>query len=145
MSRTARLVATAALVTALATPLTSCAQVPSSTHKTVEPVVSEAVGNTGVKRMTLTDKAVERLALTTAPVADAGGGKLTVPYAALLYLPDGSTFVYTNPEGSSYLRAPITVEAITGDQVVLTAGPTPGTKVVTAGGAELWGAEFGIK
>lgn len=145
MSRTARLVAAATLVAALAGPLAACAEVAASTHKTQEPVVTESIGTTGVKRLTLTGKAAERLAITTAPVTDAGGGRLAVPYAALLYLPDGTTFVYTNPDGTSYVRAPIAVQSITGDQVVLTSGPPVGTRVVTTGGAELWGVEFGIK
>jgi hypothetical protein len=127
-----------------AAPLAGCAQVPSSTHKTVEPVKSEPIGDTGVKRLTLTDQAVDRLAVETFPVVD-GSGRLMIPYAALLYLPDGSTFVYTNPEGRSYVRAPVAVESITGAQVVLASGPPAGTRVVTTGGAELWGAEFGIK
>jgi hypothetical protein len=68
-----------------------------------------------------------------------------MPYAALLYLPDGTTITYTNPDGHSYVREQVTVESIRDDQAVLTAGPPAGTKVVTTGGAELWGAEFGIK
>ena len=105
----------------------------------------EAIGDTGVKRLTLTDKAVERLAITTAPVTEdltasgAATGKLLIPYSALLYLPDGTTIAYTNPEGHAYVREMVTVESIRGDQAVLTAGPPVGTAVVTAGAAELWG------
>ena len=142
--RMRRWITALALVAGIAAPLAACAQVPSSTHKTVEPVKSEPIGDTGVKRLTLTDQAVERLAVETVPVVDVGG-RLTMPYAALLYLPDGTTFAYTNPEGHSYVRAPVAVESINGAQVVLTSGPPAGTRVVTAGGAELWGAEFGIK
>jgi hypothetical protein len=144
MHRTARWVAAIALVAGTAGPLAACAQVPTSTHKTVEPVTVEPIGNTGVKRLTLTDKAVERLALETFPVTERDG-RLLIPYAALLYLPDGTTFVYTNPDGHSYVRESVAVESIQGAQVVLTTGPAAGTPVVTAGGAELWGAEFGIK
>jgi hypothetical protein len=148
MDRTARSISrwitALALVASTAAPLAACAEVPTSTHKTVEPVTSEPIGDTGMKRLTLTEQAVDRLAVETVPVVD-GGGRLLIPYAALLYLPDGTTFVYTNPEGHSYVRAPVAVESINGAQVVLTNGPAPGTSVVTAGGAELWGAEFGIK
>ena len=71
--------------------------------------------------------------------------RLLIPYSALLYLPDGTTFTYTNPEGHAYVRETVSVESISGDQAVLTAGPKVGTAVVTTGGAELWGTEFGIK
>jgi multidrug efflux pump subunit AcrA (membrane-fusion protein) len=142
--RTHRWITALTLVACTTAPLAACAQVPASTHKTVEPVVSEPIGNTGVKRLTLTDQAVERLAVETSLVTDSQG-RLVIPYAALLYLPDGTAFVYTNPEGRSYVREPVAVERIQGAQVVLTSGPAPGTRVVTAGGAELWGAEFGIK
>jgi hypothetical protein len=37
------------------------------------------------------------------------------------------------------------VESIAGERVVLTAGPPVDTRVVTTGGAELWGTEFGVK
>lgn len=140
--RTARRAAVLALLACL--PLAACADVPSSTASLPDPVTVEAVGGTDLKRLTLTEKAAGRLGVTTAPVT-AEGDRLLMPYAALLYLPDGTTFAYTNPDGRSYVRAGVTVEGIRGDQAVLTAGPPPGTAVVTIGGAELWGAEFGIK
>jgi hypothetical protein len=68
-----------------------------------------------------------------------------IPYAALLYLPDGKTITYTNPDRHSYVRQDVTVESIRGEQAVLSAGPAAGTRVVTTGATELWGAEFGIK
>lgn len=144
MHRTARWVTALALVIGIGLPLAACGQVPTSTAKTKEPYTAELIGDTGVKRLTLDDKAVERLGLTTAPVVQVGD-RLAMPYAALLYLPDGTTITYTNPTGHSYVRERVTVERIDGEQAVLTAGPPAGTQVVTIGGAELWGAEFGIK
>lgn len=146
MHRTTRWVAAVAVVLGAALPVAACAQSSASTptSKAPAPAKVEPIGDTGVQRLTLTDKAVERLAIATFPVAERDG-RLLMPYAALLYLPDGTTFAYTNPEGHSYVRAPVTVESIRGDQAVLTAGPAVGTAVVTAGGAELWGTEFGIK
>jgi len=38
----------------------------------------------------------------------------------------------------------VKVESIDGDVVVLKEGPPPGTAVVTAGGSELTGIEFGV-
>jgi hypothetical protein len=144
MHRTARWVTALALVIGTGLPLAACGQASTSTAKTKEPYTSEPIGDTGVKRLTLTDKAVERLSLNTAPVVQVGD-RLVIPYAALLYLPDGTTITYTNPDGHSYVREQVSVDSIRGDQAVLTAGPPAGTKVVTTGGAELWGAEFGIK
>lgn len=144
MHRTARWVTALALVIGIGLPLAGCGQAPASSTKAKEPYTSEPVGDSGVKRLTLTDKAVERLALDTALVTQVGD-RLVIPYAALLYLPDGTTITYTNPDGHAYVREPVTVESIRDDQAVLTAGPPAGTRVVTTGGAELWGAEFGIK
>jgi hypothetical protein len=67
-----------------------------------------------------------------------------VPYAALIYGVHGETWVYTNPELLVYVREPVVVDYIEGDQAVLTEGPPAGTLVVTAGGAELFGAESGV-
>jgi hypothetical protein len=144
MNRIARRITVLAIAVGAALPMSACAAAPSSTAKPQEQAKVEAVGDTGLKKLTLTDKAVQRLGITTAPVG-AAGAQLQMPYSALLYLPDGTTFAYTNPEGTSYVRAAVGVQAIQGDQVVLVSGPPAGTAVVTTGGAELWGAEFGIK
>jgi hypothetical protein len=147
-----RWLATESVMLAAVLTVAGCGSAPAAATATAaEPVKIEAIGDTGVKRLTLTDKAVERLAITTAPVTEdltangAATGRLLIPYSALLYLPDGTTIAYTNPEGRAYVREMLTVESIRGDQAVLTAGPPVGTAVVTAGAAELWGSEFGIK
>lgn len=96
-------------------------------------------------KITLTAKAVERLGIETASVgASSAGGKAAVPASAVMYDPDGKTFVFTNPEANVYLRAPITVVDILNGTAQVSAGPAAGTKVVTVGGAELWGAETGL-
>lgn len=130
--------------------ISGCAQAPTSAATSTAPAQVEAIGDSGLKKLTLTDKAVSRLSLTTAMVSrqksnGVDGTKLVMPYAALLYLPTGETFAYTNTEGTSYVRASVTVDSIIGDEVVLSAGPAIGTPVVTQGGTELWGLEFGIK
>ena len=38
------------------------------------------------------------------------GGRKVVPYAALIYDPEGKTFVYTSPKRLTYLRAPVKVD-----------------------------------
>lgn len=127
--------------------LTGCAGAPAaSSSKAGDPAAKvEPIGDTGIKKLTLTGQAIQRLAVTTFPVTAQPGGKTMVPYRALMYLPDGTPFVYTNPEPGVYVRQQIAVESIAGERVVLTAGPPLDTPVVTTGGAELWGTEFGVK
>ncbi len=97
----------------------------------------------GLKQLTLSAKAAERLGVETAPVAGSGS-LLTVPYAAVIYDAQGDTWSYVNAEPLVYLRAQITVDEIDGDTAVLSAGPAVGTSVVTTGAAELYGAEIGV-
>jgi hypothetical protein len=108
------------------------------------PVVVEQVEGSDVARVTLSDRAIERLGITTVAVASAAAGQLVVPYAAVVYDPDGAAWVYTNPEPRTYVRAPVTIAAVDGERVTLSAGPAAGTPVVTVGAPELVGAEAGI-
>jgi hypothetical protein len=95
--------------------------------------------------VTITDDAKGRLGITTAPVRDAGGGKLSIPYAAVYYDPAGLTWAYTDTEPLVFVRQRITVEVIHGDTAILSAGPPVGTPVVTVGAAELYGTEVGVE
>lgn len=70
-----------------------------------------------------------------------GGVRKVVPYSAVLYDPQGKTWVYTSPEPLIFVRQPIVVDFIEGDRAVLKEGPAVGTEVVTAGAAELFGVE----
>jgi hypothetical protein len=122
--------------------LSGCAAVKPAVVPTGEaPASMEKIGD--LNRLTLTDKAVERLGLTTEKVTK--GSALELPYGALIYDGTGKTWVYTNPEPKTYIRAAVTVDKITGDKVQLRSGPPAGTDVVTVGAAELFGAEFGTK
>jgi hypothetical protein len=56
----------------------------------------------------------------------------------------GNGWVYTNPEGLSFVRAAITIERIEGDVAILSTGPATGTAVVSQGAALLYGTEFGV-
>ena len=97
----------------------------------------------GLKILTLSEKAAERLGVVTAPVA-ASGSSMTIPYAAVVYDAQGATWAYVNEQPLVYTRAAITVEEIDGDVARLSAGPASGTPVVTTGAAELYGAEIGV-
>jgi hypothetical protein len=74
----------------------------------------------------------------------AEGPRLIVPTAALLYDLNGETWIYTSPEPLHFLREPVVVDYIIGDQVVLTEGPSAGTAVAVVGVAELFGADTGV-
>ena len=68
-----------------------------------------------------------------------------VPYGAVLYSADGTTFTYTSPTPRVFVRAPITVARIDGDEVILRRGPPVGTQVVTVGSQELYGSEYEVE
>ncbi len=68
-----------------------------------------------------------------------------VPYSSVLYDTRGNTWVYINPKPLVFVRHAIKVDFIEGDNAVLTDGPAIGTKVVSVGAPELFGAETGIK
>jgi hypothetical protein len=138
------------LLVLAAVPLSACAQVAESTTEKAEPFKLELINEeTGLNRLTLEAKAAERIGIKTEKVGALlrfGGEsqRTTVPYAAVLYDPKGATFVYASPKPLVFYRHPITVDYIEGDVAVLVDGPPQGTAVVTAGGAELQGIEFGV-
>lgn len=72
------------------------------------------------------------------------GPRLVIPFSALIYDIYGDTWVYTNPEPRHFLRVPVVVDYIDGDQVILVDGPAAGTTVVTIGVAELHGTDTGV-
>ena len=112
---------------------------------TPKPAVVEHVKGTGVTRVTLTAEAAKRLDIQTARVRSDGTGthRTVIPYAAVLYDPNGNTWTYTSPEHLVFQRQDIRVARIDGDSAVLTNGPPVGTAVVTVGATEIWGVEYG--
>lgn len=140
-------IARSVLVLGIAALLVGCGGTAEGGPATPPPLTIEEVAEGTPSRLTLSERAAERLGIATAPVAveQVGGAERSViPYAALLYDPDGSTWAYTNPEPLLFVRAPITVQQIVGDLAILSEGPPAGTLVVTVGGAELYGAEHGV-
>ena len=67
-----------------------------------------------------------------------------VPYSALIYDPNGQTWVYTSPKPRTFVRQKVDVDYIEGNLEVLNEGPPLGTVIVSVGVAELYGAEFEI-
>jgi hypothetical protein len=101
----------------------------------------QQVDGTDLVRVTLAPGAAERLGLEMGVVRAVPGRGTAVPYAAVVYDPNGKTWVYTSPKDRTFVREPITVTNITGEDAFLSSGPEVGTEVVTVGTAELYGAE----
>ena len=112
------------------------------------PALIKPVAGSQIPQLQLTERAVQRLGIVTQPVrptTTAGQpARETIPYSAVVYDTDGSTWTYVNTTARTYQRKPITVTGIDGDIVQLSAGPPAGTEVVTVGAAELLGTEYNI-
>lgn len=120
--------------------LTACGAQEVPPEEEPGPVTLDPIAGTDLNRLTLTEKAAERLGVETVPVV-AKEGKVIVPYAALLYDPSGQAWVYVNVEPLVFVRQTVTVDDISGDEAILSEGPEVGDKVVTMGATELFGSE----
>jgi hypothetical protein len=125
-----------------------CARASQAPAHAVSAAKVEPVEGTTIKRLTLTERAVERLGIQSVAVRAAqnarNGSRIALPYAAVLYDAHGGTWTYTRPEPQVFLRQEIAVEYIEADEAFLSAGPSVGTAVVTVGAAELFGTEFDV-
>jgi outer membrane murein-binding lipoprotein Lpp len=124
----------------------------SSTEARVEQPQStvKPVAGSSVAQVQLTDQAMRRLGITTVPIKaatatqSAQGARTVIPYAAVVYGTDGSTWTYVETAARSFVRQGITVRAIDGSTAILASGPAVGTPVVTVGATQLLGAEYDI-
>lgn len=107
-------------------------------------------GDGEFNKVTLTEKAAERLDIQSEPVREEnmdGETNMVIPYAAIIYGLNGETWAYIRnpgPGSLTFVRVPITVDRIEGDLVILKEGPPIGTEVVTVGVAELYGTDTGV-
>ncbi|MEJ2205196.1 MAG: hypothetical protein P8170_13930 [Gemmatimonadota bacterium] len=126
-----------------ALPLWSCQQ-GSGEETYASSAQVEAVDGSELSRITLTERAAERLGIETTAVTRADGpGSVVaaVPYSAVIYDTQGGTWVYVSTAPLSFTRRAVSVASIEGDVAYLTAGPAAGTQVVSVGAAELLGTE----
>lgn len=127
--------------------LSACGPKPPAAEK-IQPAQLEPVEGSKLKRVLLTEKAAERIDIQTAAVttkAVNGIERQVVPYAAVIYDTEGNTWVYTSTAPLTFVREPIEVAFIEGDEAVLLSEDlSPETLVVTVGVAELYGAETGV-
>jgi hypothetical protein len=122
-------------------PASGCKEVESETAAGYEPAkLSDVRGQEDVKLVTFTAEGARRVGLQTGEIARSGA-RLVAPYAALIYDEEGAPFVYTVPRPRSYLRAAVEVDRIDEGRVLLSDGPPAGTRVVTEGATEVYGAE----
>ena len=143
MSRTDRWILV--FVTALTLVVSACAQSSEPEAAGDEgPAHVEDIAGSEVKKVTLTEDAVERIGVETVPVAAAAGGRVQVPSATVLFDQQGRTWVFTEPEHDVFVRAPVTVIGTNGEDTILSTGPAADTPVVTVGVAELYGSELGV-
>ena len=124
--------------------LPGCAKTAEQKHVIKEPVTIEKDETTGLGRLTLTEKAAERIGIETVTVEEVDG-RSVVSSDAVIVDASGNRYVYANPERLLFTREPISVENENDGLAWLTDGPPAGTRVVTIGAAELHGAETGIK
>jgi hypothetical protein len=139
--------AVAGLVVGGAVILAGCG---SAAPADVPPATVTQIAGSQVARLQLTGQAIQRLGIVVQPVraaptakGRAGVGEV-IPYSAVVYDTDGSTWAYANTAARTYVRQPITIATIQGNVAVLSAGPPVGTAVVTVGAAELLGTEYDI-
>ncbi|MGH2451363.1 MAG: hypothetical protein ACRDGE_08865 [Candidatus Limnocylindria bacterium] len=137
-----RTLAAGLALTAAGLALSGCQEVASNLVE-VQPYELEQVEGTDLNRVRLSADTAGKIDLQTAEVRANGRGTV-VPHLALIYSPEGAAFVYTRPEPLTYVRAPIEVDRVVDDRVLLADGPPPGTVVVTVGAAELLATEFEI-
>ena len=143
--------AIAGLVIGAAVILTGCG---AASPEPAPPDKIIQVPGSHVPRLELTQQAIQRLGIATQPVralptavgksSRGTGVREVIPYSAVIYDTDGSTWTYVNTAPRTYVRRPITITGIDGNVAVLSSGPPAGAAVVTVGGAELLGTEYNI-
>jgi hypothetical protein len=126
-----------------------CSEAGASNESNAETAVTvESAGEDQPARLTVSERAEERLGLRTEPVrplaGQPNGTTEVISYSAVVYDSDGKSWAFSSPAPRTYVRVPIDITSITGKTVQLKSGPPVGTQVVVVGAPELVGAEAGI-
>jgi hypothetical protein len=122
----------------------SCAPAPAAeTPVQSKPARVESTADAKIK-VTLTPKAAERLGIQIDEVRVDPAGRRIVPYASVLYDLTGGTWVYVHTDPMSFVREPVKIDTIKGENVYLSDGPPPGTKVLASGVPQVFGTEVGV-
>jgi hypothetical protein len=123
--------------------LVGCAEVEDAAVDGYEPASLSSVAGTDFPLVAFTDEGAARTALETAAV-QRSGRRVVVPYEALIYASDGTSYVYASPKPLTYQRSEVTIARIRGSRVLLSDGPPVGSRVVTVGASMVYGTELGI-
>ena len=118
--------------------LSACGAQPVAGDK-IAPSKLEPIEGTELSRVILTEKAAERIGVKTVPAT-----ANVVPYSAVIYDTEGNTWVYTNPSPLTFVRAPIVIDRIDGDEAFLSQELETDDPIVTIGVIEIYGAETGV-
>jgi hypothetical protein len=119
--------------------LSACGGQISVTSEKEAPSKLEPIEGSELSRVILTEKAAKRIGVETVPASGE-----TVPYSAVIYDTEGQTWVYTSPAPLTYVRVPILIDHIDGDQVFLSQALETEAPIVTVGVIEIYGAETGV-
>ena len=145
MKHISRAVIVLSILVIAALQLSACSDSSTPAAADDAPATVEPIKGTDQSSVKLSRQAAKRLGIETATVRHRGARAEVIPYDAVVYNADGSTFAYTNPEPLVYVSAPITVARIDGSEAILSKGPPAGTKVVTVGAQELYGTEYEVE
>ncbi len=142
------LAASFAALAAITVSASGCSEAGASNEENPETAVTvEEVGEDQPARLTVSERAEQRLGLRTEPVrALSGQPGVTevISYSAVVYDSDGKSWAFSSPSPRTFVRVPIVINSIAGQTVQLKSGPPVGTQVVVVGAPELVGAEAGI-
>jgi hypothetical protein len=122
--------------------LSACTEV-AEYESTYQPVQIAPVAGSDIQRVTLTAEAARRIGLRTRRVRRSGRLEV-IPYSSLVYGDAGETFTIVSPRPLHFVRTPIRVDRITGDDVFVSKGPPIGSAVVSTGTAEIYSSEFEV-
>jgi len=127
------------LMMVVALQLAACGPKSKPTTEKINPSTLEEIEGSEIQRVILTEKAAERIHLETVPASD-----MVVPYAAVIYDTEGTTWIYTNPAPLTFVRVPVVIDRIEGDEAFLSQALESDSPIVTVGVAEIYGAETGV-
>jgi multidrug efflux pump subunit AcrA (membrane-fusion protein) len=123
---------------------TPCVSALAAEATGVAPARVEATTDAKIKKITLTPKAAERLGILIDEVRADPSGRLIIPYSSVLYDLSGKTWVYISADPLTFVRGPVEIDTIKGDNVYLSDGPPVGTKVLAAGVPQIFGTEVKV-
>jgi hypothetical protein len=139
------IIVTIIILAALA--LGACTPVTKVTSSGVKAAIVEKIEGTEFNRLTLTEKAAQRLGIETIAVHQEqvnGMSQMVIPYGAVVYDVKGNTWIYTTSAPLTYVRTSITIAQIKDDMAVLKDALAANTEVVTVGVSELYGLDTGV-